>query len=725
MTEQQLSHAVALIVVSGLTAGASAQNRPVTQYLYDANGNLTRSVDALNRPTHQAYDTLNRLRRITQPAPATGQPTPIIQFDLDGSDQLTRVVDPRNLATSYAVSGLGNVATQTSPDTGVTSRTFDATGNVKTSKDARGRTTTYTYDGLNRLIQAKYADGTSTYFYYDEGTNALGRLTRIFDPGSITTAWTYDIQGRVLTRTQTVGSGTSARTHQLTYTYNNTTGQLASITYPSGRLITFGYHSTTKDVQTVNLDGVPVASAITLHPTGLLKKMTLGNGVQWASTLDQDGRTTSYTLNGAVYTVNWDAANRITAINHATDAVWNRSFGYDNLDRITSFASPSRSQAFAYDLTGNLTAKSELISGTQTDYTYAISESSNRMTGISSLGIGYSFDAAGNRTGDGRITYTYNARGRMSRAVVINGATSQTFNYLVNGLEQRVRKTGPSSVVPQGTQIFVYDDGGRLLGEYDNLGRARIEHIWLDDRPIAAVRYTYVSSNLTPATTTVSYVEADHLGTPRMITDSARRMRWLWHSAPYGDTMPNDNPSALGAYTYNLRFPGQYFDKETSLYYNWHRDYEATTGRYVQSDPIGLEDSVNTYAYVNLNPLTRVDPFGLYGVEVPSGDPGSGIFNPYVPDPELNFARNVAPNGTNYICWHKCMQGSMLMCSTLSAGSAGLGATAGGVMTAYTGGAASTAVPWGARIGWVAGQGLCRAALDCKKKCREDQCGPD
>jgi RHS repeat-associated protein len=75
--------------------------------------------------------------------------------------------------------------------------------------------------------------------------------------------------------------------------------------------------------------------------------------------------------------------------------------------------------------------------------------------------------------------------------------------------------------------------------------------------------------------------------------------------------LPNENPQSLGTFAYNLRFPGQLYDSHTGLNYNYFRDYDAVTGRYAQSDPIGLEGGLNTYVYVNANPLRYTDPLGL------------------------------------------------------------------------------------------------------------------
>jgi len=110
----------------------------------------------------------------------------------------------------------------------------------------------------------------------------------------------------------------------------------------------------------------------------------------------------------------------------------------------------------------------------------------------------------------------------------------------------------------------------------------------------------------------VYYIHADHLDTPRVITDTAGNIVWQWDNAdPFGNNVPNENPAGAGTFSFNLRFPGQYADRETNTHYNINRDYDPATGRYVQSDPIGLDGGINTYTYVLGNPLSWVDPMGL------------------------------------------------------------------------------------------------------------------
>ncbi|MDD2777111.1 MAG: hypothetical protein PHU06_14260 [Gallionella sp.] len=117
------------------------------------------------------------------------------------------------------------------------------------------------------------------------------------------------------------------------------------------------------------------------------------------------------------------------------------------------------------------------------------------------------------------------------------------------------------------------------------------------------------------------YIHSDHLDSPRSITNTAGQEVWRWDNTdPFGNNIANENPANQGTFTFNLRFPGQYFDRETGLHYNVNRDYNPATGRYVESDPIGLQGGINTFGYVGGNPLGAVDPEGLWiGVAVRIG----------------------------------------------------------------------------------------------------------
>jgi len=103
----------------------------------------------------------------------------------------------------------------------------------------------------------------------------------------------------------------------------------------------------------------------------------------------------------------------------------------------------------------------------------------------------------------------------------------------------------------------------------------------------------------------INYVHADHLGAPQKMTDANQALVWDAVYTPFGQVH-----SITGTATNNQRFPGQYADAETGFNYNYFRDYDPTTGRYVQSDPIGLDGGLNTYAYVGGNPIIRADETG-------------------------------------------------------------------------------------------------------------------
>lgn len=105
----------------------------------------------------------------------------------------------------------------------------------------------------------------------------------------------------------------------------------------------------------------------------------------------------------------------------------------------------------------------------------------------------------------------------------------------------------------------------------------------------------------------------DHLGTPQAMTDATGTVVWSMSQTPFGIATVNEDPDGDGvAVINNFRFPGQYFDVETGLSYNYFRTYDPALGRYTQSDPIGLWGGMNTFGYVGGNPVNRIDFLGLY-----------------------------------------------------------------------------------------------------------------
>jgi RHS repeat-associated protein len=188
-----------------------------------------------------------------------------------------------------------------------------------------------------------------------------------------------------------------------------------------------------------------------------------------------------------------------------------------------------------------------------------------------------------------------------------SAAGSVAYGY--NALEQRVSKSGPGALVPSGAAYFVYGEAGQLLGEYDASGAPLYESVWLGGVPVGVIQQSGSAASATLAVNLYN-VWADHLGAPRVITrQSDEAIVWRWDGAePFGASAPDANPSALGAFTFNQRLPGQVFDAETGLLQNWHRDYNPRLGRYMQSDPIGLRGGINTYSYVEGNPLSYTDP---------------------------------------------------------------------------------------------------------------------
>jgi RHS repeat-associated protein len=592
---------------------------PVAKIEYDANGNIINRILAPALPgfalsSKAGYDKLDRVQTTTDALNGT------LRLGYNGRSDVISATDPRGLQTGYPRDGHGGARQVISPDTGTALLIYDSAGNLSTRTDSRGVLETYTHDALNRLTSIVYSQSgqtSMTYGWaYDEVSpsilNGVGRLTSTTFPDG-TSQYSYDAQGRLRTFTQTVnaktGANADARTLVVTYGYN-ANGNVQEIIYPSGRKLTVGYaNGLPASVALANhATAAPtlLLSSIVFEPFGAMKRWNweLAGGARRVHErhFDPYGRVIRYPVGRHLRDLRYDAADRIESYAHygTTDGApapgLDQTFGYDALGRLTSVAATGSVWGLTYDANGN--RQTVTLNGSSRTYTTA--DTSNRLSRLSNPLRILGYDAAGNQTSGG-FTATYGLNGRMS-SLTSSGVTA---TYSINGRGQRIRKFDSTAV--SSTVIFVYDQADHLLGEYDRNGNLIREYIWVGDELLAV----FGPAPGFPSQTSVFYIHTDHLGAPRAVLDRSDRLRWQWLSEPFGTTPPDPNPAGLGPFTLNLRMPGQYFDSESGLYYNHHRDYDPSHGRYTQSDPIGLAGGINTYSYALNQPTKYTDPTGL------------------------------------------------------------------------------------------------------------------
>jgi len=582
-------------------AQLGAQNQTTT-FTYDGAGRQTLLKDPLNVETRQIYDDLDRSIRTVADATTDGIQAST-QFVYDADDNLRQVIDPKGLATTYQYNAWGQLTQLVSPDTGTIDYTYDAAGNRKTQNDARNETATYAYDALNRLVGIGYSDSSYNVTYaYDVSpevceageTFAKGRLATLTD-ASGSTHYCYDHFGQLVRKVQT----TSGKVFTLRFGYTPA-GRMQAITYPDGSVVDYG-RDTQGRIQEVGvaLNGQPRQVLLTesgYYPFGLSSGWTYGNGRVFTRQYDLDLQPQLIRdahVGGLDLGFKFNASGQLTQLHTAALSDPPRAkFEYDDLGRLTHFrdgATNTPIETYDYDATGNRT---QLVNaaGTQA-YTYPTG--SHRLMDVD--GTTRTYDAAGNTTSIGGTAreFVYNPTGRLSQTKQ-NGVMRADYSY--NGKGEQVRRNTPAY-----TTHFVYDEDGQLLGQYDTGGNPLHQYIWLDDLPVGVI-----------ANGKVYYVQPDHLGTPRSVIDPQRQEAvWSWdlRSEAFGNSPPNADPDGDGvAFAYDLRFPGQRYDMASGLNYNYFRDYEPAVGRYLESDPVGLEGGINTYLYASANPLGLIDP---------------------------------------------------------------------------------------------------------------------
>ncbi|WP_034072456.1 RHS repeat domain-containing protein, partial [Pseudomonas aeruginosa] len=463
------------------------------------------------------------------------------------------------------------------------------------------------YDALNRLIERHSPSDPSldVQYRYDltaDGNKGIGRLGAI-EGARDSLVYRYDERGNLVEQVRSIRLDQQTLLDRVTYRYD-AANQLLEIGYPSGLAI--GYpRNAGGQVASVTLavgDKAPstLVGQIAYLPFGPLLRLTWGNGITLSREYDQDYQLLRQKVGPWQSDYQHDANGNIQQHRHS---LWGTlDYQYDPLDRLTEERGVQGGRSYAYDAVGNRTQRSDnpASGGTASSQDYQYAPDSNRLTAIGAQAV--TSDAAGNLTQDRAARkLAYDAQGRL-QSVSLDG--QQVAEYRYNALGQRIVKLTPESVT-----TYLYGPDGQLLGEAEHDGsgrklRARY-YLWLDSLPLATIDADYDAQGKV-GNPTLLYLHGDHLDTPRLATDASGQIAWQWQSDAFG----RGEALSQGSTQVNLRFPGQYYDAESGLHYNYFRDYDPQTGRYVESDPIGLRGGLNTYGYVMGNPLRYIDPTG-------------------------------------------------------------------------------------------------------------------
>ena len=610
-----------------------------TEYGYDGNGNRVLMRDPNANTTTYVYDALNRLTQVTQPE------TIVTSYSYDRHDNLASVTDATGNTTHYTYDDFSRLTETVSPDTGTTTYVYDEAGNLIEKTDAKGITINYTYDSLNRLTAINFPDSSENITYTYDGPEVgygRGRLTGMADPSG-TYTYSYDPQGNLIKEEKKIGEVTY--TTQYGYNQNNT---LESITYPSGRMVTYRLDEAGRVLSvaaTLNGGSKTLASNLEYLPYGGITALTYGNGLALEQGHDLQYRIASIQAGLAINrTYGHDPNGNITSITDGLDSSKSQNLGYDALNRLVSATGVYGQISYSYDPVGNRT--SQAVDDKTETYTYG--PGTNRLTQIKGEAVTtFSYDPNGNTVSENGLIYLYNQSNRLVR-VSENGTILADSVY--NGAGRRVKKTTPAE-----TRILHYDLSGHLIAETDEKGKTLIEYVYLGDQPLALIGEgdlggggndpggdgsggcfvtqaaqrifgrLFRDARANDTVEAANYFHNDHLGTPQVLTDGRGLVVWKADYRPFGEAEilveEVENP---------FRFPGQYFDQETGLHYNYFRDYHPGVGRYIEPDPIGLRGGINIYAYVRNNPIILFDSAGL-------ADVGMAWWENWPPDPSQNW----------------------------------------------------------------------------------------
>ncbi len=570
--------------VKGQLISAKDHDNSTTQaFRYDDNGNIEKSKDGAENWTHYTYNERNQVASISDRVNLYDNNT--FTYDQNG---LKQVQDAESSLTEFSRNALGEVTLQDSEASGVsTTEHHYKTGEVSKTTDARGISLSYSYDRMGRLtFRGAGASTFYRYWYYDNGPNAKGKLTKMLAFGTGTgnvvgaTDYGYDRWGNLSSQSAII-DGT---TYVVDWDYGNGSAKerLKSLTYPGGNKVNYSYDAY-GDISklTVTINGVTkdVIKNITRLPFGPVSQFTFGNNKTRTKSYDQSYRLESIFTSGVQDLAYEYNGNNISKIIDGNSAGFTRDYTYDLASRLTSVTTSAGTESYTYDSVGNRLTY-QPITGNKITYSYGdyyqhgnrLKQTTNGTSGTYGV-TQYQYDDNGNITavGHGRYGFEYST---------YDGENRKADGSYYNSLGHRVYRNGTH---------FIHDPSGRLLAE----GNEK-QYIFFADELVA-----YIKNDI------LYFVHNDHLGRPEVITDTNGYLKWKAEMKPFDRRVLF---SGIG--DFNIGFPGQYHDGD-GIWYNLNRFYDSNTGRYTQSDPIGLNGGVNTYGYALQNPVSFTDPLGL------------------------------------------------------------------------------------------------------------------
>ena len=556
----------------------------IAKKMFDNNSNVVGTTDPNSNNATNEYDAEDRLKSNNH------RLNGVTTYDYDTNDRIIKVTAPNGVETGYTYDLLGRKLSEVSADRGTVTYSYDVSNNVLSVTDGRGITATSIYDELERPASKTYPNSIvgkteNVTYTYDNCTFGLGKLCRRGDESG-TWDYEYDAFGNMTKQTK-VELGISYVTE---YQYDNG-NHITQMTYPTGRVVNYNrdgirrIESINTDVNNVNTN---VVSNIQYRADSQMTQCTFGNGLVDNRSYDLQGRLLTQALgniDNRAYTFDKNS-NMLSRTTTPQTSVYN----YDALDRIIGDQiDGAETFEYQYDLNHNRQSKSQ-TANLADNYDYQIG--TNRITRQATFTEGDLPATVNDRR------YIYSDTNRIFQ-VIDDGLLNA--EYIYNDQGQRTRKTiydNSASPVTNTVTVYHYDMAGNLIAETDSAGTKQKEYVWMNSSPVAQVD-TILNIE------SVYYLHTDRLMTARFATNASQQVSWRWEGEAFGETF--DQQAGVEV---NLRFPGQYYDKETGEHYNWNRYYRTGVGRYITSDPIGLDGGLNVYAYTENNPINKADSTG-------------------------------------------------------------------------------------------------------------------